>query len=106
MSCDLCKKAIALYKEQFGEAPETGVVAPGRVNLIGEHTDYNDGFVCPLAIHLATCIVGKKLDSNVCPGRRPRPLILHPSLEVHRMLLRWCRAHESRVRRRRDPPAL
>ena len=66
MSCDLCKKAIALYKEQFGEAPETGVVAPGRVNLIGEHTDYNDGFVCPLAIHLATCIVGKKLDSNKC----------------------------------------
>lgn len=35
----------------------TVVVAPGRVNLIGEHTDYNDGFVCPMAIDKHTTIV-------------------------------------------------
>src|SRR5262249_47689910 len=32
--------------------------APGRVNLIGEHTDYNDGFVCPMAIDRFTAVLG------------------------------------------------
>lgn len=44
------ESAKALFREQFGYEP-TGVwSAPGRVNLIGEHTDYNEGFVLPLAI--------------------------------------------------------
>ena len=34
----------------FGRAPQAGADAPGRVNLLGEHTDYNDGFVLPTAI--------------------------------------------------------
>lgn len=38
------------FLEMFGSAPEIIVRAPGRVNLIGEHTDYNDGFVFPAAI--------------------------------------------------------
>src|SRR3954451_17103387 len=38
------------YEEMFGGSPEIVVRAPGRVNLIGEHTDYNDGFVFPAAI--------------------------------------------------------
>lgn len=38
------------YKSQFGSEPELIVRAPGRVNLIGEHTDYNEGFVFPAAI--------------------------------------------------------
>lgn len=38
------------FAERFGEPPAMLVRAPGRVNLIGEHTDYNDGFVLPLAI--------------------------------------------------------
>lgn len=38
------------FSERFGAAPTVLVRAPGRVNLIGEHTDYNDGFVLPLGI--------------------------------------------------------
>lgn len=41
------------FKRIYGEAPTFVVRAPGRVNLIGEHTDYNDGFVLPLAIDRA-----------------------------------------------------
>lgn len=44
------------FKEHFGEDPAYIVRAPGRVNLIGEHTDYNDGFVFPMAINRATWI--------------------------------------------------
>lgn len=38
------------HHRQFGQAPTMMSVGPGRVNLIGEHTDYNDGFVLPVAI--------------------------------------------------------
>ena len=41
---------IRAFQERFGAGPEFLVRAPGRVNLIGDHTDYNDGFVMPLAI--------------------------------------------------------
>jgi len=38
------------FKQVFGAAPQAVADAPGRVNLLGEHTDYNDGFVLPIAI--------------------------------------------------------
>ncbi len=44
------------FKEHFGAEPPLIVSAPGRVNLIGEHTDYNDGFVMPMAIDRAVWI--------------------------------------------------
>ena len=44
------QRAARAYREQFGEEPELVASAPGRVNLIGEHTDYNGGFVLPCAI--------------------------------------------------------
>lgn len=48
----------ALFTEHFGYAPTVTIQAPGRVNLIGEHTDYNDGFVLPCAIDYQTVISG------------------------------------------------
>lgn len=50
------KEASRLFVEHFGSLPRWVVRAPGRVNLIGEHTDYNDGFVMPLAIDRAVWI--------------------------------------------------
>ena len=44
------QKAAKAYSQRFGEEPELVASAPGRVNLIGEHTDYNGGFVLPCAI--------------------------------------------------------
>ena len=47
------EEVVGLFSEHFREPPAIVVRAPGRVNLIGEHTDYNDGFVLPLAIDRA-----------------------------------------------------
>ncbi|MCS6963276.1 galactokinase [Thermoflexus sp.] len=55
-------RAIHVFRERFGEPPSLRARAPGRVNLIGEHTDYNDGFVLPIAI-----------DRAVWVAARPRP---------------------------------
>lgn len=44
----------SIFKQQFNSISEAVIRAPGRVNLIGEHTDYNDGFVLPCAIDFAT----------------------------------------------------
>src|SRR5438094_161762 len=43
-------QARACFADTFGYASQGVAMAPGRVNLIGEHTDYNDGFVLPLAL--------------------------------------------------------
>lgn len=65
------------FEQVFGAGGRTSVVrAPGRVNLIGEHTDYNDGFVCPMAIEPEVRIVCRARDdgrvriaSTVFPGQ-------------------------------------
>lgn len=44
------------FSEVFGCEPRAQADAPGRVNLLGEHTDYNDGFVLPTAIAQRTCV--------------------------------------------------
>jgi galactokinase len=49
-------QATSLFQEQFGSGPTVVVSAPGRVNLIGEHTDYNGGPVLPLAIERRTVV--------------------------------------------------
>ena len=50
------ESVLNFYEKKFGNTPEYLVRAPGRVNLIGEHTDYNEGYVMPLAINYAVWI--------------------------------------------------
>jgi galactokinase len=52
-------------KRQFGRTPDLIVSAPGRVNLIGEHTDYNDGFVLPMAIDRKIRVGGSLRDDEI-----------------------------------------
>jgi len=60
------QRVSAVFVEQFEQQPDLLVRAPGRVNLIGEHTDYNDGFVLPCAIDYETCVaIGLRNDSQV-----------------------------------------
>jgi len=56
MHSPLSQRAIASFFSAFDAAPTALVQAPGRVNLIGEHTDYNDGFVLPCAIGFHTVV--------------------------------------------------
>lgn len=56
--------AVEEFQRRFGAAPPLVVRAPGRVNLIGEHTDYNDGFVLPMAIDRAIWIALRARDDR------------------------------------------
>ena len=58
-------KVINAFNLQFGTPPKFVVRAPGRVNLIGEHTDYNDGFVFPMAIDRAVWIALRPSNSQM-----------------------------------------
>jgi len=50
------------FTQAFGREPDGAWAAPGRVNLIGEHTDYNDGFVLPLALDRRTVVTAARID--------------------------------------------
>jgi len=58
-------RAIDVYRRHFGAEPDMLFRAPGRVNLIGEHTDYNDGFVLPAAINRQTVVAIGRANSAV-----------------------------------------
>eukprot|EP01135_Chromosphaera_perkinsii_P005234 Nk52_evm3s327 gene=Nk52_evmTU3s327 len=67
---DIAQKEIEaaseLFRKTYNAEPEVIVAAPGRVNLIGEHTDYNDGFVFPMALERNTVIVARKNNTDSC----------------------------------------
>ena len=52
------------FLETFGEEPDLVAAAPGRVNLIGEHIDYSEGFVLPFAIKDRTMVAARKRDDS------------------------------------------
>lgn len=56
----MAERSAELFARCFGNGPRWVVAAPGRVNLIGEHTDYNEGFVLPMAIERYTVIAGDR----------------------------------------------
>jgi galactokinase len=60
------ERARNAFTDRFGTAPEGVWAAPGRVNVIGEHTDYNDGFVLPVALpHTTRAAVARRSDGRV-----------------------------------------
>ena len=56
MDPDLARKAGDTFRARFGGEPSQVSFAPGRVNLIGEHTDYNDGYVLPMGIERGAAV--------------------------------------------------
>lgn len=58
------KDLQAIFKEKFGEAATGEYFAPGRINLIGEHTDYNGGYVFPASITIGTFGLAKKREDK------------------------------------------
>ena len=70
----LARRCDDAMLQAFGQRPDFHVQAPGRVNLIGEHTDYNDGFVLPCAIDYHTAIAGvRRSDRRVRVVSDPGP---------------------------------
>jgi galactokinase len=66
--------ARAAFGEAFGGEPEGVWAAPGRVNVIGEHTDYNDGFVLPVALpHTVRAAVARRDDGVVALASAQHP---------------------------------
>ncbi len=59
------KEAVKAFQSRFANKPVLAARAPGRVNIIGEHTDYNDGFVLPMAIEHDTAIVGRPRSDGI-----------------------------------------
>ncbi len=60
LSSHCCEEFTRCYDAR----PDWIAAAPGRVNLIGEHTDYNDGFVLPMAIERYVVLAGRKVTAN------------------------------------------
>ncbi len=65
MNSVLQQRLLLAFAQHFGTSPSLWVQAPGRVNLIGEHTDYNDGFVLPCAIDKGTLVAVQARDDAV-----------------------------------------
>jgi galactokinase len=58
------QNAVRLFSDCYGSRPEGVWYAPGRVNLIGEHTDYNDGFALPFALGAGICVAAGRRDGD------------------------------------------
>ncbi|CAN1559845.1 GalK Galactokinase [Flavobacteriaceae bacterium] len=60
----LIQDTTDFFKAKFGNVPTEIVLSPGRINIIGEHIDYNDGYVLPAAIDKIICFTFEKNNSN------------------------------------------
>jgi galactokinase len=76
------REALAQFKQKFtGEGPLGAAWAPGRINLIGEHTDYNDGYVLPLAVDRVAVFAGCQRSDKLI-----RLVSLHFNAQIEFML--------------------
>ena len=68
------QKIDDLFKDKYGKSSLAYIFSPGRLNIIGEHTDYNDGFVFPAAINKGIYAAFAKSSArplfNFCRRRR------------------------------------
>jgi galactokinase len=77
----IAQQLTTAFRSKFGRDPQWIAAAPGRVNVIGEHTDYNDGFVFPMAIDRYTVMAGapasdaSKITLHDASGRAPSATI-------------------------------
>src|SRR5215471_1579670 len=85
---DLSNQTAQQFAKTFGRDPRWIAAAPGRVNVIGEHTDYNDGFVLPMAIDRYTIIAAapaadgsKKIQLRTSHGDAPATVDLDQPLK-------------------------
>lgn len=60
----LIQNTTTFFEQSFGSAPQKIVLSPGRINIIGEHVDYNDGYVLPAAIDKVICFAFEKSTSS------------------------------------------
>jgi len=74
---ELLETVVESYRSAYGKAPELAACAPGRVNLIGEHIDYCDGFVLPMVSVDSIRLIQVNLinyDNCFPPGRAQQAL--------------------------------
>src|SRR4051794_22835557 len=77
----LVRAASGAFLEQYGVPPRWIAAAPGRVNLIGEHTDYNGGFVLPMTIDRYLVMAAGPAPAR--PGAEAAPRLRLHSVSVH-----------------------
>src|SRR5262245_27127070 len=63
------QRVLDAFRQQFGREPQVVASAPGRVNLIGEHTDYTGGFVLPCAIDRRIAVALGNVTEGAQAGR-------------------------------------
>ena len=69
---DSTQTILSGFRDRFAAEADGLWFGPGRVNLIGEHTDYNDGFVFPFAINRRAVVALAVRDDRMLRPRRPR----------------------------------
>lgn len=62
----LIQQTQSFFQERFKAEPQHIFLSSGRINIIGEHVDYNDGFVLPAAIDKYVCLTISSTDDNIC----------------------------------------
>jgi galactokinase len=91
---DLSAKVAAEFAKTYGRPARWIAAAPGRVNVIGEHIDYNDGFVLPMAIEFYAVMAANRppVSNDILQIRstaEPEPAIIDVSAPVRPAALRW-----------------
>ena len=69
---EVADRSARWFREWYGRGPEGVWFAPGRVNLVGEHTDYNEGFVLPFALGQGVVAAAARREDDVLALRTRR----------------------------------